>query len=141
MKKLFLGITVVLIILSFSLAGCGKPALAALEDSRWILISYGETENPKYVLPDTEITARFNSGTKKVRGSSGCNTYTGEYEVDENYLTIKGSFAVTEMWCGREIDDQETEFLDIFLNAESFQVGGDSLVIHCGTNMLNFERE
>jgi heat shock protein HslJ len=141
MKKLFLGIAVVLIILSFSLAGCGQPAAAALEDSRWILISYGETENQKTILPDTEITARFNSGTKKVRGNSGCNTYTGEYEIDGNYLTIKGPFAVTEMSCGSEIDSQEKEFLDIFLNAESFQVGGDSLLIHCGTNELNFERE
>ena len=141
MKKLFLGISVVLIILSFSLVGCGEPAVTALEDSRWILTSYGEPENLKTVLPDTEITARFNSGTKKVRGSGGCNTYTGEYEVEENSLTLKNSLAVTEMSCGYIIDNQESKFLEILLKAESFDVNGDTLEIQCGEDVLNFERE
>ena len=139
MKRLLMGIMVVLILLSFSLAGCGGGS--ALEDVRWILVSYGDPDTPYAVLPDKEVSVRFNSGTKQLRGSGGCNTYTGEYEIDENSLTLTGPFAVTEMWCGDEIGAQESTYLEILLAAESYKVDGDILTIQCGDNVLYFEQE
>ena len=138
MKKILLGIMLVIVILSFSLAGCGK---AELEDVRWILLSYGNPDTPYAVLPDTQVTARFNGGTKQLRGSGGCNTYAGEYEIDGNNLTLTGPLAVTEMWCGDEIGDQESAYLGILLTAESYEIDGDILQINCGDDVLYYERE
>jgi heat shock protein HslJ len=141
MKRIFLGIMLVMIILSFSLTGCREPDASSMQDSRWILLSYGDPETPYAVLPDTQVTARFNSGTKQLRGSGGCNTYTGEYEIEENSLTVTGPFAVTEMWCGDEIGAQESAYLDILLAAESYEIDENILQIHCGNDVLYFERE
>jgi heat shock protein HslJ len=140
MKRIFLVIMLVITTLSFTLAGCGGGP--SIENVRWILLSYGDPETPYAVLPDTEVTARFNSGTKQIRGSGGCNTYSGEYEIIEgNNLTLKGSFTVTEMWCGDEIGAQESAYLDILLAAESYEIDGNILQINCGNNALYFERE
>jgi len=139
MKRILFGIMVVLIILSFSLAGCG--AGASIEDVRWILLSYGDPETPYAVLPDTQVTTRFNSGTKQIRGSGGCNTYSGEYEIEENSLTLTGPFAVTEMWCGGEIGAQESTYLEILLTAESYEMDDNILLIRCGDGVLYYERE
>ena len=141
MKRILFGIMVVLIILSFSLAGCGEPDASSLQDSRWILLSYGDPETPYAVLPDIQVTARFNSGTKQIRGSGGCNTYSGEYEIEENNLTLTGPFAVTEMWCGDEIGAQESAYLDILFATESYEIDGDILQINCGNNVLYYERD
>jgi len=139
MRRVFAGIMVMLLILSFSQVGCGGGPV--LEDARWILISYGDPETPYAVLPDIEVTARFNSGTKQVRGVGGCNLYAGEYEIDGDNLTIKGPFAVTEMWCGDDVGAQEKAYLDILLAAESYEAGSDILVIYSGDSVLYFERE
>jgi len=139
MKRIFLGIMLVIIILSFSLAGCGTGP--SIENVRWILLSYGDPETPYAVLPDTSVTARFNSGTKQIRGSGGCNTYTGEYEIEENSLTLTGPFAVTEMWCGNEIGAQESTYLEILLTAESYEIDDNILLIRCGDDVLYYERE
>jgi len=139
MKRIFLGIMLVIITLSFTLAGCGTGP--SIEDVRWVLLSYGDPETPYAVLPDTQVTARFNSGTKQIRGSGGCNTYTGEYEIEENSLTLTGPFAVTEMWCGNEIGAQESTYLEILLTAESYEIDDNILLIRCGDDVLYYERE
>lgn len=139
MKRIFLGIMLVIIILSFSLAGCGTGP--SIENVRWILLSYGDPETPYAVLPDTSVTARFNSGTKQIRGSGGCNMFTGEYEVSGDNLTLTGPFAVTERWCGKEIAAQESAYLDILLAAETYETDDGILQINSGSNVLYYERE
>jgi heat shock protein HslJ len=139
MKRILTAIMVILLVLSFCLAGCGRGP--ALENVNWILLSYGDPETPYAVLPDTEITVRFNQGTQKIRGNSGCNWYTGDYEMKGDNLAVKGPFAVTEMWCGDEVDTQEKSYLEILLAAESYEVGQDILEIFCGDDVLYFGRE
>ena len=140
MKKILMLVTALIVLTSAILAGC-QASVSPLEDTKWILVSYGEPGNLKNVIPDAKPTARFDSETKEVRGSGGCNTYFGSYEVDGNDLTMTGPFAVTEMWCGDEKGAQESEYLDILLAAESFEVDDDALVIRSGDAVLNYERE
>ena len=52
MKRIFLGIMVVLIVLSFSLIGCGTST-SSLEDVKWLLIESGPAAITMPVLPDT----------------------------------------------------------------------------------------
>jgi len=119
-------------------AGCAAEAV--LENIEWSLTSYGPEGNLKNLLPDTKITATFDSETKGVGGSAGCNHYSGGYTLDGNKLTMKGPFAVTEMWCGEERDVQERAYLDILMSAETWEVEGDTLTITGSEGILIFEK-
>ena len=121
-------------------ATCTEKALT-LEDVKWSLFAYGPMTITKPLLPDTQVTVFFDSEKKEVSGSGGCNTYFADYEVDGENLTIMGPIAVTEMWCGDEIGEQEHKYLGILLAAESYHVEQDSLRINSGNRVLNFECE
>jgi len=112
-----------------------------LEDTKWVLQSYGETGNLTDVLADTEITAEFVSSEGTVKGSAGCNTYFGSYEVDSNQLSIPGPIGATEMYCAEPegVMDQEQEYLATLQLAESYEINDDELTIHCGNQVLIFK--
>ena len=108
----------------------------------WLLTSYGQPDSVKAVLPDTEVTIFFDSEAKEVNGNAGCNSYFWSYEVDGSALVMSGSFAVTEMWCGDEIGEQEHEYLGNLLTAERYSVERDNLRIDSSNGgVLNFERK
>lgn len=137
MKVLWiLALAVILTAGIFSLAGCreiGSP----LEDFNWVLIRYGEPGSYKTPLPDTEITAFFNSEDKRVTGSGGCNGYGGTYEVDGLDLKIT-ELAQTLISCGDEKDAQEKEFMDALRNAGRFEMDQGNLIIYSGQTRLVF---
>ena len=120
-----------MLILSISLiASCGGNANTALEDTKWLLRSYGEQGNPKTLIEGTEITAMFDSTEGRINGSAGCNTYFARYEVDGNKLSIP-ELAYTEMAClsPEGIMEQEQLFLSILRNALSFEADDTTLTI------------
>ena len=129
-----------MLIVAISLAGCGESK-SEIEDVKWVLTSYGEPGNEQSPLSDTTVTAFFDSENGELTGNASCNSYFANYEVDGSKLSIPRNFAVTEMWCGDEKGEQESKFLEILPNAESFEVSGDKLTIDCGDNVLNFEKE
>jgi len=108
-----------------------------LEDTKWILESYGEPGNLQAVLEGTEITATFESTKGQVHGSAGCNTYFADYEINDNKLSIL-QMAYTEIGClePEGILEQEQEYLQTLLAAESFQLRNEKLQIDCGDHIL-----
>ena len=108
----------------------------SLEDTKWILQLYGESENLKDVLEDTEITATFNKEEGRVTGSAGCNSYFGSYEAEDANLSIPGPIGATEMSCGEQKDTQEREYLSILQAAESYEIEDGKLTINCGNQVL-----
>ena len=137
--KIMVIITMIFLVSVFTLVGCGGSA--AIEDIRWILTSYGNPDDLGTIIPDTEPSVSFNSENGQVKGSGGCNSFFGDYEVNGKNLDMKGPFAVTEMWCGDEIGAQESEYLDILLLAERYEVENGKLTIYSGSNVLNFVEE
>ncbi len=109
-----------------------------LEDKSWVLKSYGEAEDLKDVLEDTEITATFNQEEGQVTGSAGCNSYFGSYEVEGDNLSIPGPIVATEMSCGEQKDTQERDYLSILQAAESYEIEDGKLTINCGNQVLIF---
>jgi heat shock protein HslJ len=139
MKRIVMLVVIMAILAAIPLmTGCAPEA--ALENTGWSLASYGPMSSLKGLLPDTEITATFNSETKGVGGSAGCNHYSGSYTLDGNNLALEGPFAVTEMWCGEEKDAQEKAYLDILLSAETWEVDGDTLTVTGSEGVLIFEK-
>ena len=129
----------VLLLPTIALSSCGTDVNeSALVDRVWILETYGEPDNLKSVLKDTEITITFDSGNRDMTGSAGCNSYFGEYEVAVNGLSIPGPIAATEMAClePEGVMEQENLYLTILESAESYQIQGDELRIDCGDRVL-----
>ena len=115
----------------------------SLEDTRWVLQSYGEPGNLKDILADTEIKAEFVSSEGTVKGSAGCNSYFGSYDVKGNQISIPGPVGATEMYCTEPegIMEQEQEYLAILQNAETYDIEDDQLQIFSGDKVLIFELE
>ncbi|MFC2024935.1 DUF4382 domain-containing protein [Chloroflexota bacterium] len=123
--------------------GDEQPSADMLGYTIWILHSYGEPENLKDIIIDTEITAEFVSSEGTVKGSAGCNSYFGSYELEDSQLSVPGPVGATEMYCGNPegIMDQEQEYLAILQLAESYEIDGDELRINCGSHVLVFGLE
>ena len=139
MKRIFIVLALLIITGPVALAGCqelGSP----LEDYEWVLTKHGKYWEPLDVLPGTEITAFFDSETKEISGSAGCNTYFGSYEVDGLSLTVAGPLAVTEMWCGEEAGEQERVYLEALQEAVNFKLTHGNLRIEGNGWQLDFTR-
>jgi heat shock protein HslJ len=138
MKSMVVFLAVIIAAGPLLLAGCqdiGSP----LEDIDWVLTSFGRYSEIQSVLPDTEVTAFFNSEEKQVNGNAGCNSYFGSYEVDGLTVTITGPIAVTEMWCGEGIGGQEQQYLKALEAAESFRLDHGNLRIEGRGWQMNFK--
>ncbi len=135
-KKIGLSI-LLLIVLTLGLLGCGQSI--PLENTTWVLESYGEPGNLTTVLEDTEITIEFKSEEGKFAGSGGCNSYFGGYELKGSKLTLPGPIGSTMMACPEPIMDQEQEYFKLLETTETFQIQNDKLTISCsGDKMLVF---
>ncbi len=123
------------------LASCSYGS--SIEDTDWVLQSYGEFGNLKDVLTDTEITAEFVSSEGTVEGSAGCNSYSGSYEVKDSQLSIPGPIAATEMYCMEPegVMEQERQYLEILQAAKSYSVEDGELQINCGGPVLIYTAE
>ncbi len=64
----------------------------------------------------------------RVSGNGGCNSIMGEFEVSGNALTFK-QMAGTMMACQHGME-QETAFLRTLSTVASYQITGDTLVLH-----------
>lgn len=80
------------------------------------------------------ITAIFADGT--VSGNSGCNSYSGEYTVEGEAITI-GPVAGTLRACADEqVNQQESEYLAAIEKATRYQIEGETLELRDDTGAL-----
>ncbi len=103
-----------------------RPAVSGLEGINWILTGYlnreGEFATP---LPDKAATARFEGG--KVSGTTGCNNYFANYELDGEDLTTDAA-GMTEMYCfPDELMAQEADYLVALSQVATWSVEGGEL--------------
>ncbi len=74
-----------------------------------------------------------------VRGFSGCNRFTGSYELTDSQLRFK-PLAATRMAC-MEGMEQEQRFLESLTSVMRFTISGDKLALYSGDErlLLRFE--
>ncbi len=134
--SIFFGV-ILLTVLTFTFGACARPGPAPLEDTAWILKSYGQPGNLLTVLAGTEITATFDGAEKRVNGSAGCNSYSGDYQLSDNTLTFL-MISHTEMYCMEPegVMEQETQYLKTLNTAESYQVKDGTLQVNSGNEIL-----
>ena len=131
-----------ILVASLSLCACNQVAedTVTIEDTKWVLESYGEQGNLQAVLENTEITAAFESTEGKVKGSAGCNSYFGSYEINNRNLSIS-QIGNTEMYCMEPegIIDQETEYLRLLSALGNYEIIEGKLRITTGSEVLIFK--
>ncbi|MCJ7445737.1 MAG: META domain-containing protein [Methanotrichaceae archaeon] len=111
---------------------------ATLENTTWVLKYYGDINNPRSVLSDTEITAFFNSSDNMVSGSAGCNRYSASYAINDSRMNISLP-ATTLMMCPEPIMEQEQEYLISLIATQGYIILGDQLFILYGPGLaLNY---
>ena len=122
-----------------ALPGCAAGG-SELDDTSWVLESYGPPGDLVPVLEGTEVTLVFNSFEARVRGFGGFSCFFGPYEVKGDSLTI-GAVQCTESGVREEtVLEQERAYLAALVEAESYEVKGDELTIDCGNTVLVYQR-
>ena len=114
----------VLLLLVGACAGAGPGSGDALAGTSWELVAYGNTRP----IPGTTITATFEDG--QLRGSAGCNSYFGSYQVSDDQIRV-GDMAMTEMACLEPagVMEQELAFAEFMRDAQSFRLVDGQLQI------------
>ncbi|KYK35859.1 MAG: META domain-containing protein [Theionarchaea archaeon] len=116
-----------IVVLSSVAVGCIGQATQELEGTLWKLDSYVNSDgNVVSVLPNTKITAQFQGGT--VGGSAGCNTYSGDYTINGNAITI-GPLSSTRMYCTVPVGimEQEYDYLTALESATGYEIEGNTM--------------
>ena len=105
-----------------SLADAGDSN--ALDGTSWVLFAYRKTKP----IPGTRITIEFEQ--KKFRGSAGCNSYSGGYQIQGDTITVSET-AVTLMACMEPdgVMEQERYYLEFLQDAQRFEFDGERLLI------------
>jgi len=109
--------------------GNGQEQIASLI-GQWTLISLAKGGALTPVVQGTVITATFSSDGR-VGGTSGCNLYSAEFEIDGRSLSV-GPALCTLMYCAdtpRGVMKQESTYLQYLDDAASWTIRGENLVI------------
>ncbi len=85
------------------------------------------------------VTARFVDGN--ITGTSGCNTYSGLYQLQGSLLSVAPEIASTRLACTSPASEVESEYLGQLPDVGSFSIDGSSLTLLDvdGTEMLEYE--
>jgi putative lipoprotein len=109
----------------------------SLTETYWKLIEL-DGQPASLGAGERELHIVIVSGGNRVRGFSGCNRFTGHYELNEGQLRF-GQLASTRMAC-MEGMEQEQRFLKLLTEAMQFTLSGDELALHGsdGRSILRF---
>jgi heat shock protein HslJ len=102
--------------------GAESAASDPLDGTSWVLMAYRKTRP----ISGTTITATFEDG--QVRGSAGCNSYSGSYQISGDTITV-GAVAITEMAClePEGVMEQELLFVEFLTDAQTFRLADGQL--------------
>jgi putative lipoprotein len=115
------------------------PGATSLANTKWRLVSMGQRGAETPVIEGTTITLEF-TGERQAGGSGGCNSYSAQYERQDDRLSF-GEITRTLMACEREgVDEQEQRFFDALATAGRFELAGDRLTLEYadGQSVLNW---
>ena len=104
-----------------------QPALS-LSGTNWQVQSYNNGRGGvTTLLPETEMTATFGEDGV-IDGSSGCNSYSGTYSVDESSVSI-GPLTTTRQACADEVMEQEQAYLAALQASTQYELAADRLTL------------
>lgn len=114
-------------------AGCGSKEPVQVDPDAikngligkvWICESLFE----RPVAGDNPLTLEF-MPDGKVKGSGGCNTFTGEYYLASESLTF-GPLAATKKYCGAAAGEQEYTYMTFLARIKKVKVDDDEMELY-----------
>ncbi len=141
--RVFKMLAICLCFASFMLSGLGMGDgdMVKLINGRWELRSFGAIGEETSLIPDTRITLEFHKDNK-ISGFSGCNRYSGTYDVTaDRTLSIK-NLDTTFVLCLEPdgVMDQEKRYGNALSNVSDFGIEQNRLQLfdHDREHILNF---
>ena len=104
----------------------------------------GNTLNGKWrlipALPSDTATGRiptlnFILDSKRVAGNTGCNNFSGTFNIDKNSLTFNHDFVSTKMACPGY---DEAAFENSLLRTNNYEINGDTLNLKVDQTPLSY---
>jgi heat shock protein HslJ len=132
-------VTVAAALMALAAACSGGDTLVG---TSWKMIQLGPAGFPVPAIFQVEVNMELSVDGTSIKGSGGCNSYSGSYTVAE------GTFATsdvswTEISCSEPqgILEQETRFFNLLATVESFIIRGDKLTLNApGDELIVFLR-
>lgn len=123
-----------IIILSLLTTGCNstknKIGAAAVSDLQG---SFTVTESEETTSKAETITFTLSPKKKTIKGTTGCNSFFGRFEIDVyaiNFLDI----AASERYCSEPIMDAERLFLNALQQTGSYAIKDGKLTLYSKTD-------
>lgn len=91
-----------------------------LAGTQWQLASYGTPGAETPVAPGSVVTLSFESADR-LGGNGGCNSFGGEYTVQNNTLTISGVVSTLMACADSAVTQQEQVYLSALGAAYGFE--------------------
>ena len=89
----------------------------------WVMEAYGDVDTYTTPVQNAEFTLYLDSGEGTFNGNVGINIYSGNYKLEGDQLSFPDHMiAVTQAYQGEELQQQQEEYLDIFMNSDTCEV-------------------
>lgn len=123
----------IIILVLLVLSNWKPPKRDVLDGSIWKVLELNNTP----LVENTTLTIQFNN--RKVNGSSGCNTFSGRYEIKEESIRIYDLELKTENCLNTGIMDEERSFIKYLPDIINFKFSGQKLNLTTNNgNSVNF---
>jgi heat shock protein HslJ len=141
-----LGLLAVLLATGFVVHG--QPGRNLSTDQRvltgtdWRLVSLGPAGAEADIVAGTTVTLKFGDDGR-ASGSTGCNSYSGTYQVRGDSLTFGRLISTRRACLDQNANQQEQRFLSALEMANRFRLSANRLTILSdrGRNVLNFAND
>jgi len=98
---------------------------------KWTLIKLEGKDVSNIEGDSANIYFTLKQGENKVNGFAGCNTFMGNYKLEQGNRIKFSEIATTRMACPNSAID-ETEVLKVFELADNYTITGDTLMLNIG---------
>jgi heat shock protein HslJ len=109
-----------------------------LAGTNWVLSGYGDSAVPTAVLDGTRVTLAFSDSVDKVSGNAGCNLYGAKASITDGMISLSDMYATEMALIDPGAMAQESAFLKLLGDAQSWSVQDGTLTFQCGSGVLVF---
>lgn len=100
-------------------------------DGKWKLVPAMPSDTATGKVP----FLNFAMDSKRVTGNTGCNNFSGTFNIDKNSLTFNHDFISTKMACPGY---DEAAFERSLLRTNNFEINGDTLCLKENATPLSY---